>query len=45
MVGAHVSKLGIVDAAWTPDGYSLVVASLDGSIVLPLRTKLELRER
>ena len=33
MVGAHVSKLGIVDAAWTPDGYNLVVASLDGSIV------------
>jgi len=33
MVGSHVSKLGIMDAAWTPDGYSLVVVSLDGSIV------------
>jgi hypothetical protein len=33
VVGSHISKLGIQDAAWTPDGYSLIIAALDGSIV------------
>ncbi|KAI8463048.1 MAG: WD40-repeat-containing domain protein [Monoraphidium minutum] len=30
LVGSRVSKLGILDAAWTPDGFNLVVAALDG---------------
>lgn len=33
LVGGGFSKLGVLDAAWTPDGYNLVVASLDGSVV------------
>jgi hypothetical protein len=33
MVGSGVSKLGLLDAAWTPDGYNLILVSLDGSIV------------
>jgi WD40 repeat protein len=33
MVGSGVSKLGLLDAAWTPDGYNLILVALDGSIV------------
>jgi protein HIRA/HIR1 len=33
VLGSRVSKLGILDAAWTPDGYNLVVLSLDGAVV------------
>lgn len=44
LVGEAFFKGGVMDLAWTPDGYSLLVASYDGTIAVCRFEEAELGE-